>query len=86
MTEEETTESTSSGPSRRAMIGTGAVASAIGIAGGFTAGRATAAEPTKGAPPPPSPCAVPTSPGSPHPSGTGCTSPPSTSPRRRGHG
>lgn len=53
MTEEETTESTSSGPSRRAMIGTGAVASAIGIAGGFTAGRATAAEPTKGAPPSP---------------------------------
>lgn len=37
------------GPSRRAMIGTGAVASAIGIAGGFTAGRASAAEPTKGA-------------------------------------
>ncbi|KRE38103.1 peroxidase [Janibacter sp. Soil728] len=35
------------------MIGTGAVASAIGIAGGFTAGRATAAEPTKGAPPSP---------------------------------
>jgi deferrochelatase/peroxidase EfeB len=53
VTEEETTESTSSGPSRRAMIGTGAVASAIGIAGGFTAGRATAAEPTKGAPPSP---------------------------------
>lgn len=53
MTEEETTESTSSGPSRRAMIGTRAVASAIGIAGGFTAGRATAAEPTKGAPPSP---------------------------------
>lgn len=51
--EEPTTEGSSHGPSRRAMIGTGAVASAIGIAGGFTAGRATAAEPAKGATPSP---------------------------------
>lgn len=36
-------------PSRRAMLGTGAVAAAVGVAGGFGAGRATAAEPTKGA-------------------------------------
>lgn len=56
MTEQRVTEQeqdSSHGPSRRAMIGTGAVASAIGIAGGFTAGRATAAEPTKGATPSP---------------------------------
>ncbi|MBA4085236.1 MAG: deferrochelatase/peroxidase EfeB [Kytococcus sp.] len=36
-------------PSRRAMLGTGAVAAATGVVGGFGAGRATAAEPTKGA-------------------------------------
>ncbi|WP_346007399.1 iron uptake transporter deferrochelatase/peroxidase subunit [Janibacter terrae] len=36
-------------PSRRAMLGTGAVAAAAGVVGGFGAGRATAAEPTKGA-------------------------------------
>ena len=40
-------------PSRRAMLGTGAVAAVAGVAGGFTAGRATAAEPTKGATPSP---------------------------------
>ncbi len=51
--EEPATSGSSSGPSRRAMIGTGAVATAVGITGGFTAGRATAAEPTKGAAPAP---------------------------------
>ncbi|WP_435199312.1 iron uptake transporter deferrochelatase/peroxidase subunit [Janibacter sp. GS2] len=51
--EEAATRRSSPGPSRRAMIGTGSVATALGLAGGFTAGRATAAEPTTGAQPSP---------------------------------
>lgn len=39
---------TSGSTSRRAVLGTGAAAAAIGVAGGFGVGRATAAEPTQG--------------------------------------
>lgn len=38
---------TSGSTSRRAVLGTGAAAAAIGVAGGFGVGRATAAEPTQ---------------------------------------